>query len=125
MVRVLEAAGCRVFASDIADGHDFLDDTRRARSIVTNPPYRLVEEFVLHGLQQTDRYLCLLLGWHFIPGGTGRAERVWRAHPPDRVIAIPQRMVVDGKPSQFNHAWVVWDVTTPATKPTLEWVDAK
>src|SRR5215210_5604055 len=54
MVRVLEKAGYEVRATDIAYGDDFLESDLRAGSIVTNPPFKLLDEFVHHGLSQAD-----------------------------------------------------------------------
>jgi len=110
-----------VFSSDVSTGEDFLTSKRRSNSIVTNPPYRLLDEFIKHGLEQTNQYLCLLIGWHFISGGVKRSSNIWVPHPPNRVIVIPERMKVNGKTSQFNHAWVVWDVTKPSPATSLEW----
>ena len=108
--------------TDISTGTDFLASTDRAPSIVTNPPYRLLDQFIEHGLQQTDRYLCLLAGWHSLAGGQRRASSIWRRTPPNRALAIPERMKVGGAPSQFNHVWLVWDlVVPPPTHPALSW----
>lgn len=124
MASVLEEK-YEVLSTDLTTGEDFLTSTRRAPSIVTNPPYRILDEFVLHGLRQTDHYLCLLVGWHYVGGGAGRSSKVWVPTPPNRVMVIPERMKVNGKSSQFNHAWVVWDVQEKATKTCLEWRSVK
>jgi hypothetical protein len=121
MVRVLEEAGHEVRATDIADGKDFLESELRAGSIVTNPPYRLLDGFVRHGLRQADKYLCLLVGWHFLAGGSRRVKGLWRVSPPNLVVALAERMRVNGSTSQFNHAWCVWDVANPAAGSALRW----
>lgn len=123
MVQVLADHGYEVIPTDIIEGHDFLTSTRRAPSIVTNPPYRILNEFAAQGLKQTDRFLCLLVGWHFLAGGSKRVDDLWLPFPPTRVIAIAERMRVNGSPSQFNHAWVVWDLWSNAPT-TLEWAHA-
>jgi hypothetical protein len=121
MVRVLEEAGYEVRATDLAHGHDFLESELRAGSIVTNPPYRLLDEFVRQGLRRADRYLCLLVGWYYLAGGSRRVKELWRVSPPNLVIVLAERMVVNGSTSQFNHAWCVWDVASPAAEPVLRW----
>lgn len=40
-------------------GIDFLTAKKRARMIITNPPFSLINDFIKHGLEQTDRYLVL------------------------------------------------------------------
>ena len=41
-------------------GIDFLKSDLRADLIITNPPFSLMNEFIAHGLKQTDRYLVFL-----------------------------------------------------------------
>jgi hypothetical protein len=121
MVRVLEEAGYEVRGTDIAHGHDFLESDMRAGSIVTNPPFSLLEGFVRHGLRQADKYLCLLVGWHFLAGGSRRVKGLWWVRPPNLVVAVGERMRVNGSASQFNHAWCVWEVANPAAETVLRW----
>lgn len=125
MAGTLEEAGYAVRATDIASGTDFLESSDRAGTIVTNPPYRLLDEFILHGLAQSDEMLCLLVGWHFLSGGSRRAQRIWTPHPPSRILVIPQRMPVNGTHSQFCHAWVVWDHSCPWSSPHIGWFTAE
>lgn len=40
-------------------GIDFLTANKSARMIITNPPFSLINDFIRHGLEQTDRYLVL------------------------------------------------------------------
>lgn len=110
MADELMRLGHRVIATDIQHtGEDFLAETTlRAPFVVTNPPYRLALEFALHALSLQPDCLALLVGWHLL-GGARRSRALWEAHPPTFVVMIPERMRVDGKPSQFNHAWVVWN----------------
>lgn len=113
MVRALEEHRYEVRATDLTTGHDFLLTEDRAGTVVTNPPYKVLTEFALKGLRQADELLCLLVGWHLVAGGAKRVRELWRAHPPNRVVVIGERMVVAGAASQFNHAWVVWDLKRP------------
>lgn len=41
-------------------GVDFLTSDLRADLIITNPPFSLMNEFITHGLEQSNRYLVLL-----------------------------------------------------------------
>jgi hypothetical protein len=70
IVRVLRAAGHAVIASDIHDygfrlhfRRDFLLETKAPagiEAIVTNPPFRLAEEFVAHALELVPLAIFLL-----------------------------------------------------------------
>jgi hypothetical protein len=99
-----------VIATDITTGTDFLTAPlpQTALSIVTNPPYRLANEFIYTGLRHEPEVLALLVGIHFL-GGIERANMIYMPTPPTKVIIIPERMKVHGQASQFNHCWLVWD----------------
>jgi hypothetical protein len=71
MVNVLREAGHAVIASDLVDygfpthfnGRDFLMETKvpaGCEAIVTNPPFKLAEEFVSHALDLCPRVIMLL-----------------------------------------------------------------
>lgn len=80
IVRVLRAAGKDVVATDLVDygegqaGVDFLMERRApdgVEAIVTNPPFKLAEEFVEHALELCPHVVMLLrvaflegLRWH-------------------------------------------------------------
>jgi hypothetical protein len=99
-----------VIETDITTGTDFLTAPlpNGVKSIVTNPPYRLANEFIYAGLRHEPEVLALLVGIHFL-GGVDRTDRIYGPAPPAKVIVIPERMKVHGNSSQFNHCWLVWD----------------
>jgi len=120
MADVLRETGHEVTETDIVTGTDFLKTDMPHPSVVTNPPYRMIDDFVIHGLNQATEVLALLVGWHIF-GGARRADAIWKRYPPSLVAIIPQRMKVFGKPSQFNHAWVVWAKQESSTFTRLTW----
>lgn len=58
--KVLEEAGYQVWSSDLIDrgyglgNFDFLKSDRVADNIITNPPFKLAQEFVEHSLKATE-----------------------------------------------------------------------
>ncbi len=70
IVRVLRAAGHRVLASDLVDykepshfvGRDFLMERlpQGCEAIVTNPPFKLADQFVRHALELSPIVIMLL-----------------------------------------------------------------
>jgi hypothetical protein len=93
MVEVLRAAGKRVIASDLRDygcpdsshGIDFLMERAApagVTAIVTNPPYKLADDFIRNALQLCPT-VCMLLRLGFLEGAgrsdiiDGHLERVW------------------------------------------------
>lgn len=66
MAEVLKLTGQPIIASDLyvrgygQPGLDFLNATRRANNIVTNPPYHSAEGFAATGLRLAHKKLALL-----------------------------------------------------------------
>ena len=87
MSDVLEHTGQCVISSDLFDrgygeaGVDFLEPTRRAANIVTNPPYNAAEGFVRSGLEMADRKFALLLRLAFLEGAN-RKRTIFTDAPP-------------------------------------------
>jgi hypothetical protein len=88
-------------------------------SIVTNPPYKHFDDFIEQALKLT-RGVVAMLGNMQALGGVNRTSKIWLPKPPSQVIVIPQRMVVNDSPSQFCHAWFVWNTTPPPTRITWD-----
>lgn len=132
MARVLEAAGCRVRASDLHDrgygevGVDFLAASEPADNIVTNPPYNAAEAFVQKGLQLARRKLALLLRLAFLEGA-GRARTIFAISPPSRVHVFSERITFYPKGMERRgggttaYAWLVWDKSAPPGTE-LHWI---
>lgn len=63
--KMMEYFSCTVLATDLVyrgygEGDvDFLTSNMRAKMIITNPPFSLINDFIKKGLEQTDRYLVL------------------------------------------------------------------
>lgn len=79
--RVLSEAGCDVVSTDLVErgfgrgGIDFLMESKAyegADIIVTNPPFKLADEFVRHALRLTPTVI-MLLRWAYAEGA-GRSD---------------------------------------------------
>ncbi|CAA2142807.1 hypothetical protein [Hyphomicrobium sp. ghe19] len=139
MVDALEADGLEVIPSDLHAPSDrpelfggnrimvgdFLDDQRpflpfEFDAIITNPPYKLAEEFVRKALELTKPkrgLVAMLLGVKFDSAVT-RSD-IFNEHPAwgmkitltDRIWWFDPKLDANGKvngPSE-DHAWFVWD----------------
>lgn len=71
----------RVVAYDIQEGGDFLQETRRFSTIITNPPFACALEFIERGLKVADRRLSLLLPLDYLHGAK-RYQRVFSKESP-------------------------------------------
>lgn len=123
--KVLEAAGHRVFSSDLFDrgygraGMDFLKEQVTGWSnIVTNPPYRLVLPFARHAVAITRQHntskVALLLRLACLEGQARRA--FFESSPLARVWVFSKRVQFKrpgwedtGKGGMVAYAWYVWE----------------
>src|SRR5262249_53969483 len=92
-----EETGCSVLSSDLYErgygetGVDFLNTTRTADNIVTNPPYNCAEGFVASGGKHAHRKFALLLRLAFLKGAN-RANMIFTKTPPARVWVFSKRI---------------------------------
>lgn len=133
----LEAAGRDVISTDLVDRGfgtprvDFLMERRLlAPEVVTNPPFHLAEEFLLHAVELGASKIVLLLRLAWLEGLERMA--IFKRLPPARVHVSSRRIPFarDGKDrgkggsSMVAFAFFVWEA--PFTGPTeLRWFDWK
>lgn len=120
MSNVLALTGSRVASSDLYDrgfgepGQDFLETKRRARNVITNPPYNCAEGFVATSLRVAQSKFALLLRLAFLEGAN-RATTIFQKHPPSRVWVFSERITFYQKDAIIAgsgttaYAWFVWD----------------
>jgi hypothetical protein len=120
MSDVLEHTGQNIISSDLYDrgygeaGMDFLTPKRRAKNIVTNPPYNAAEGFVRSGLKVAERKFALLLRLAFLEGAN-RQRTIFTDAPPSRVWVFSERITfypagaVQKGSGTTAYAWFVWD----------------
>jgi hypothetical protein len=145
IVNVLRAHGHGVIASDLIDygcgfdTADFLKMTRMpegVQCILTNPPFKIAEQFISHALDLCP-LVFVLLRLAFLEGGTGKQEkhrlraRVLDEIPPARIHVFDRRLPMlhrDGwqgrkANSGMAFAWWVWsrDHTGPIVVDRISW----
>lgn len=108
---------------------DFLTYPYEARShdwVITNPPFRLAEEFVDRALVVARKGVAILARTVFLES-VGRYENIFSKRPPSIFAQFSERVPmvkgrVDPKASTATgYAWFVWDVDELCT-PKLAWV---
>lgn len=134
MVRALrEYFGC-VHASDIHDygaGYaveDYLFSAPSAVSwTITNPPFRLAEQFIQRALERSSVGVAMILRSAFLEG-VGRFERLFSATPPTDVLQFSERVVMHkGRLSRTGstataYCWLVWRLPAPPDGTHLHWI---
>jgi len=135
MARVLEAAGYEVVSTDLVErGYgtprvDFLMEHRAlAPNIVTNPPFKLLEQFTRHAIRLATHKVCLLARIQYLEGVERR--RIFAESPLARVWVFSWRLAINRdrvRPegerggSMATYAWFVFEHGYTG-KPTLGWI---
>jgi hypothetical protein len=111
------------------DVRDFLTypyETNAVDWVITNPPFRLGEQFVLRALSVAKVGVAILARTVFLEGA-GRFERIFRDAPPTKFAQFTERVPMlrgrlDRKASTATgYAWLIWEKHSQAT-PRLMWV---
>ena len=112
-----EVASYDVFDYGFGRTADFLKHVHQENSfdwVITNPPFRLGEEFITRSLKIARRGVAMLTRTVFIES-VGRYERLFKSHPPTRFAQFTERVPmvkgrVDKKASTATgYAWLVWE----------------
>ena len=96
---------------------DFLQATTMpygCTNIVTNPPYSLADEFVLHALKLGPRKVAFLLRLSFLEG-VWRQKNLFKRYPPARIWVFSERITFYRKGAKrkgsgtLAYAWFIWE----------------
>jgi len=135
--KVLTAAGHEVVSTDLFDRGfgqsrvDFLMEHKLlAPDIVTNPPFKLAEEFVRHALGLGAERVAMMLRLAWLEGS--QRKRLFDSTPLARVHVASRRLSMarggtdegKGGGSMIAFAWFVWDRSHKGA-PALHWFDWK
>jgi hypothetical protein len=108
----------KVIASDIFDygfGYqgDFLFENRTVDFIITNPPFRMAEQFIAQSCRMAEIGVCMLVRSAFLES-VGRYENLFSKNPPSIIAQFCERLpMVKGRvdkdaSSATAYSWVVW-----------------
>ena len=109
---------------------DFLTFPYESKShdwVITNPPFRLAEEFVSRAMNVARMGVAILARTVFLES-VGRYESIFRDNPPSVFAQFTERVPmvkgrVDAKASTATgYAWFVWRHDIKASSPRLAWV---
>lgn len=95
---------------------------------VTNPPFRLAEEFITRALRTSRLGVAMIVRSAFLEG-VGRLGRLFRPHRPRIILQFSERVVMHrGKLSPKGstataYCWVVWTPGDRQRRPTeFDWI---
>ena len=122
-----------VYASDIHNyGYGKIEDftfseKRKHDWIITNPPFKLGEEFALKGLERATQGLALLTRTVFTES-VGRFERLFSVLKPYAVAQFVERVpMVKGRldrkaSTATGYAWIIWRTDVKVEETKMLWV---
>ncbi len=134
MSKVLKEYFSEVRSSDVADyGYgpvrNFLSHGYPANSydwVITNPPFRLAEEFVLRALNVSRSGVAILARTVFLES-SGRYRAIFQNTPPTKFAQFVERVpMVKGRldrtaTTATGYCWLVWDKCNN-NLPQLRWI---
>lgn len=111
-------------------GFDFLADDYpfdSADVIIMNPPYSILEPFLIRALEIAKDKLIVLCRMQVLEG-EGRYEKIFINNPPTAIYQYVDRIQCwkngekpEGSSAQ-GYCWVVWDKSVKSDAPTLHWL---
>jgi hypothetical protein len=109
---------------------DYLVGPYRADSwdwVITNPPFRLAEEFVLRSLDVAREGVAILARTVFIES-VGRYQNLFKLRPPTIYAQFTERVpMVKGRldkkaTTATSYCWLVWKKSAVVDAPRLIWI---
>lgn len=106
LIRWMRDGGLRADGRDLLVGYDFLKDTTRRQTIITNPPFSLAQEFCDHAIRHAPDVI-MLLRLNFL--GSQKRAKWWTKHEPTALFVLAERpdFTGDGGDS-CEYAWFCW-----------------
>jgi hypothetical protein len=95
--------------------------------IITNPPFRLAEEFVLHSLRLARVGVAILARTVFLES-VGRYKAIFGRLPPNKFAQFSERVpMLRGRlersaTTATGYAWFVWEKERIGDPPRLMWI---
>lgn len=110
----------------LRDYLSFPYETKAVDWVITNPPFRLAEEFVLRSLEVARMGVAVLVRTVFLES-VGRYERLFKVHPPSAFAQFVERVpMVKGRldakaTTATGYAWLVWEHGSP-NDTKVKWI---
>jgi len=117
--RVLEEHGHKIWATDLnyrgygMGDMNFLNSDMRAPNIITNPPFKLAEEFIHHSLELTTGKVAMLCKLQFLEGA--KRKKMFESTPLKKVYVFSKRLSMTRNGEKMKNsgmiafAWFVWE----------------
>lgn len=95
---------------------------------ITNPPFRLAEQFILRAIDTSAAGSAMLVRSAFLEG-VGRHARLFSLEPPTSILQFAERVVMhkgrlapEGS-TATAYCWLVWDKSCAGGRTSFEWIE--
>lgn len=94
---------------------------------ITNPPFRLAEQFIQRAIASSESGVAMLVRAAFLEG-IGRYDRLFSQTPPSDILQFTERVVIHkgrlapGGSTATAYCWLVWDWSSTAPLPRFHWI---
>ena len=133
ILKVLKENNYKCYGYDINDNNhtDFLLQNDKVPYIITNPPFRLAKEFILHMKEVVEEKFALLLPLNYLHGKerfdiiwTDKQFPLYKVYVLTRYPMLTQDIREDGKykTGMMVYAWYIWDKQYNGN-PSIDWID--
>lgn len=120
-----------IWTTNYGDNFDFLGDNYKIPYhpdyIIMNPPYSIIEPFIIRALEFNPEKLYVLCRLQTIEG-IGRYTNIFKNNPPSDIYQYIDRIKCwkngnnDKEASAQAYCWLVWDRMKNNTNPELHWI---
>ena len=125
---VLKKYNYKVFSSDICNYNygkqrDFFKNKKYYDNIITNPPYSMGLDMVLHSLKYSRKKVVMLLRISFLEG-VKRYNKLFKQTPPGKIYIFTRRINYGtGKTGgMMVTGWFIWSINYKG-KTNIEWIN--
>lgn len=103
-------------------GIDFLNKKKKFSNVITNPPFKLAEEFVWHALKCSKKKVAILCKLSFLEGQ--KRYKLFTKTPLRKILVFSRRPSFTDEPNKglLAYAWFVWQHGYEGN-PHIEWID--
>ena len=132
MAEVMKEYGYEVISTDLVDrgygetGINFLETEvdKKVGNVVTNPPFKIAQEFIEKGLEVSEGKVAMLLKLAFLEGV--KRNEMFKNTPLKKVYVFSKRLNFDFEKREKSSplmafAWFVWEHGYEG-KPEIEWI---
>lgn len=95
---------------------------------ITNPPFRLAEQFIVKALQESTNGVAVIVRSAFLEGKS-RYAQLFAPHPPDSILQFTERVVMhkgrlsrDGS-TATAYCWIVFRRSSASGPPRFGWIE--